>query len=81
MRRLLSKTSLIGRWSRFAFGLALILGLIAFFISQPVPAGKAGEVILRNLDADVQTTALFYMELDRMPELERHLESMKADHH
>ena len=61
----------LGKWIRFFIGLGVVVGFICFLMSEPVPQGVLGEVVRRNLHQDVQTTALFYMELDRMPELER----------
>jgi hypothetical protein len=60
-----------GKWTRFFIGLGFVVGFIYFLISEPVPRGSVGDVVRRNLEQDVQTTALFYMELDRMPEIEK----------
>ena len=64
--------SAASKWIRFFIGLGLIAAFICFLMSEPVPPGVAGDVIQRNLDQDVQTTALFYMELDRMPAIEEY---------
>ena len=60
-----------GKWIQFLIGLGIVVGFICFLMSEPVPQGVVGDVVRRNLDQDVQTTALFYMELDRMPEIEK----------
>jgi hypothetical protein len=60
-----------GKWIQFFIGLGVVVGFIYFLMSEPVPQGIVGDVIRRNLDQDVQTTALFYMELDRMPGIEK----------
>jgi hypothetical protein len=62
------------RWLELALGLACLLALIRILAAGPLPPGYAGEVIGHNLDRGIQTTALFYMDLDRMPELEANLD-------
>ena len=61
------------RWLRFALGLSVLAGFFWFLTTHPTPPGVAGEIISRNLREDVQVTALFYTELDRMPALEESL--------
>ena len=64
------------RWLRFFFGLALLAGFFAFLTTTPRPPGTAGEIITRNLNQDIQATALFYADLDRMPEIEDRLRTI-----
>jgi hypothetical protein len=52
--------------------LLVLAGLIAFLAMGPTP----GAVLRNNAEQDIQATALFYMDLDEMPELERRLEQM-----
>ena len=61
------------RWLRLCIGIALLAGFFALLTTQPRPPGIAGEIIDRNLQQDVQTTALFYTDLETMPELEERL--------
>ena len=57
------------KWLRFCAGLLVLAGFIALLALGPTP----GSVLQHNLDQDVQATALFYMDLDEMPALERRL--------
>jgi hypothetical protein len=59
---------------RFAAGVAALSGFFWFLTTKPVPPGVAGELINRNLREDVQVTALFYADLERMPAIEKRLE-------
>lgn len=61
----------LGKWIQFFIGLGVVVGFICFLMSEPVPQGALGDVVRRNLDWDVQTTALFYTELERMPGIEK----------
>ena len=61
------------RWLRFIVGLALLSGFFAFLTTSPRPPGIAGEIIDRNLSQDIEATALFYADLDRMSEIEERL--------
>ena len=57
------------KWLRFGAGLLLLVAFIALLATGPTP----GAVLKHNLDQEIQATALFYMDLDRMPEIERRL--------
>jgi hypothetical protein len=57
---------------RFCAGLFLLGGLIVLLAMGPAP----GPVLRNNAEQDIQATALFYMDLDEMQELERRLEEM-----
>jgi hypothetical protein len=61
---------------RVRVGLALLMltAAITFLIVGPRLPGPAGEIIERNLEQDIQATALFYMDLDRMQEIQEDLE-------
>jgi hypothetical protein len=61
------------RWLRFAIGVAGLAGFFWFLTTRPLPPGAAGEIIHRNLREDVQATALFYADLERMPAIEKTL--------
>jgi hypothetical protein len=63
------------RWIRLCIGLTVLAAVFGFLSTEPRPPGMAGAIIDRNLEHDVQATALFYMDLDRMPEIQRRLES------
>ena len=60
---------------RFVAGLLLLGGLIAVAAMGPTP----GPVLRHNLEQDIQANALFYMDLDEMPELEERLEGLVED--
>jgi hypothetical protein len=60
------------RWLRFCIGLLLLGGLIAVLAMGPAP----GPVLRNNIEQDIEATALFYMDLDDMQELERRLEAI-----
>ena len=60
------------RWLKFCTGLLLLGGFVALLATGPVP----GPVLRNNAEKDIQATALFYMDLDEMQELERRLEAM-----
>lgn len=60
------------KWLRFCLGLLVLAGLIAFLAMGPTP----GAVLRNNADQDIQATALFYMDLDEMPNLEQRLEQL-----
>ena len=68
-----SRPGILVRWLRFGAALTILAAALAFLVSGPRPPGMAGRIIERNLRHDVQATALFYMDLDRMPEIERRL--------
>lgn len=61
------------RWLRFCLALALVGAVLSILVSGVRPRGTVGEIIERNLEQDVQATALFYTDLDRMPEIENRL--------
>ena len=69
--RAYTEKSAAGKWIEFFVGLGFLAAFIYFLMSEPVPLGFVGDVIRRNLDQDVQTTALFYTELDCMPDIEK----------
>jgi hypothetical protein len=69
------------RWLRLFIGIAFLGGFFAFLTTKPRPPGTAGKIIDRNLSQDVQATALFYSDLDRMPEIENRLESIQRNRH
>jgi hypothetical protein len=60
------------KWLRFGAGLLLLVGLIVFLAVGPTP----GAVLQHNAEQEIQASALFYMDLDEMPALERRLERM-----
>jgi hypothetical protein len=60
---------------RFLIGLILLGGLIVLLAMGPTP----GPVLRNNAEQEIEATALFYMDLDEMQELERRLEEMKAE--
>ncbi len=64
-----------GRWWRFSVGIVLLVGFIALLATLPPPA----EVLRHNTEHDIQATALFYMDLERMPEIERQLEVLQEE--
>ena len=65
------------RLSRLGLGLLLLFAFLSLLLAGPLPPGAPGEVIRVARDQDIQATALFYMDLERMPELEARLEAMK----
>ena len=60
------------RWLRLAVGLLLLTGTVTLLATLPPP----GAVMRHNTQHDVQATALFYMDLEQMPELEERLEAL-----
>jgi hypothetical protein len=60
---------------RFCIGLLLLGGLVAVLAAGPAP----GPVLRNNLEQDIEATALFYMDLDEMQELEGRLERLQAE--
>ena len=74
-------TWLSNRWLRLCIGIALLGGFFAFLTTNPRLPGTAGEIVDRNLSQDIQATALFYADLDRMPEIENRLESDQRSRH
>ena len=74
MNRSISTASGLRRLGLGLLGLLLLFGLLA---AGPLPPGAAGAVIERNNRQDVQATALFYMDLESMPELEKRLELLR----
>jgi hypothetical protein len=63
------------KWLRFGLGLLLLAGFAVLLALGPKP----GPVLQRNLEQDVQATALFYMDLEEMQHLEQRLETMLAN--
>jgi hypothetical protein len=63
------------RWLRFCGGLFLLGGLVTLLAAGPLP----GPVLRNNADQDIEATALFYMDLDEMPELEWRLGAMRQE--
>ncbi len=58
-------------WFKFIFGLA-ILSLFGFLAAQDYsPPGLVGEVLRHGNRSMVEATALFYSEVDEMPEYEK----------
>jgi hypothetical protein len=68
-----SRRAITGRLFRFALAVAAVAAAMAVLVSAPPPPGRAGAIIRRNLEQDVQASALFYMDLERMPRLEERL--------
>lgn len=64
---------------RLALGLSFVVGLILLLMARPIPPGIAGEVLTHNLDEDIEATALIYMDLERMQQIERHLPAVFED--
>ena len=60
------------KWLRFSVGLILLAGFIALLALGPTP----GPVLQNNAEQEIQATALFYMDLEEMPALERRLEQL-----
>ena len=54
--------------------MALLSGLFAVLVlGHPLP-GAMDDFIQRNVEEDIQATALFYMDLDRIGEIQDNLE-------
>jgi hypothetical protein len=62
-----------GRWWRFSVGLVLLLSFILLLATAPPPA----QVLRHNIEHDIQATSLFYMDLERMPEIEQTLVALQ----
>lgn len=60
-------------WARFILGLALFVALVGLLAAGPTPPGAAGRMIERNISYDIQATALFYQDLDKMTDLQEDL--------
>ena len=60
---------------RFLAGLVLLGGLITALAVGPTP----GPVLRNNAEQDIEASALFYMDLDDMQDLELHLEQLRED--
>jgi hypothetical protein len=65
------------RWLRLAVGAALLAAAFAVLARGPLVPGAAGRVLEHNREHDLQTTALFYSDLERMPEIEARLARMR----
>ena len=78
--RALAKTrasdALAVRWLRFLIGLVLLVLFLGFLATSPLPPGRLGDLIVRNMDHDIQATALFYSDLERMQQIEQELENL-----
>ena len=66
------------RWTRFLMGTILLGSCIAFFASGYSPPGALGEVLRHNQQHDIDASALFYSEVENMPELEAGLAEMMS---
>jgi len=66
------------RWLRLAIGVALLAAAFALLARGPLIPGPAGRVLEQNRERDIQATALFYSDLERMPEIQARLERMRA---
>lgn len=58
------------KWIRFFLGLICLLLFYGFFASGYSPPGIFGEVLRHNQDCEMDATAMFYTELERMSEYE-----------
>jgi len=65
------------RWLRLLVGAAVLAAAFAVLARGPLVPGAAGRVLEHNREHDLQTTALFYADLERMPEIEARLERMR----
>jgi hypothetical protein len=73
------KPSLSIRLVRLGVGLTCLLALFGLLATGPLPPGATGDVIERNRQQDTQATALFYMDLESMPELESRLDMLRNE--
>ena len=65
------------RWLRLLVGAAVLAAAFAVLARGPLVPGAPGLVLEHNREHDLQTTALFYTDLERMPEIEARLERMR----
>jgi len=65
------------RWLRFGVGAAILAAAFAVLARGPLVPGAAGLVLEHNREHDLQATALFYTDLERMPEIEARLERQR----
>ena len=63
------------KWLRLCVGLVILGSLTALLAVGPAP----GPVLRNNAEKDIQASALFYMDLEAMPDLEQRLEVMKQE--
>ncbi len=66
--------SLKVRLLRFVIGLVLVVGFYTFLAAAPIP-GFFGEFLQRNVDEDIEVTALFYADLEDYYDIEERLET------
>ncbi len=57
-------------WLKFGVGLVVLSALVAFFASGYTPPGIFGEVLRHNQVHDIDSSPLFYSEVENMAELE-----------
>jgi hypothetical protein len=58
-------------------GAAILASAFALLARGPLVPGAAGLVLEHNREQDLETTALFYTDLERMPEIEACAERMR----
>ena len=75
----MKKTALGRRLARLAIGLALTAGFFCVLAFGPMWPGVAGRMIERNMDQQIQATALFYQDLEAMSNLEDRLVRFRAE--
>jgi hypothetical protein len=65
------------RWLRLCVGAAVLAAAFAVLARGPLLPGATGLVLEHNREHDLETTALFYTDLESMPEIEARMERMR----
>jgi hypothetical protein len=58
------------RWLRLGVGVAILAAAFALLARGPLVPGSAGRVLQHNREHDLEASALFYTDLERMPEIQ-----------
>jgi hypothetical protein len=66
------------RWLRLGVGTAVLATVFALLSQGPLVPGVAGRVLEHNREHDLEATALFYSDLERMPEIQARLERKRG---
>jgi hypothetical protein len=65
------------KWVKFFLGVISLLLFYSFFASGYTPPGIFGKVLRHNQTYNVDATALFYTELERMSEYEEGVQELR----
>lgn len=72
------RPSVAKRLLRLGIGVVMLVLAFAALAHGPLLPGAAGRILLHNRELDLQAGALFYTDLERMPDIQSRLERMRA---